>query len=471
MEKTYLTLKEKITFPLAAFGRSGVYTIMSMFLLIFYTDAAGLDPIHAGNIILAGRIFDALNDPLMGMIVDRTHSKWGKMRPYLLFSPVPIAVTTILLFFAPQFSSYSAKVTYAAVTYILWGIAFTIQDVPFWGLSSVITPNEVERTRFLSNGRLGSTAGGILPTVLIPILVAENALGLRKGYFVSAIIFGTIAAVLSIIPFFTAKERVYEERQDTRTFKENFRLIGKNKVLIIVILSAVLGSTMVMANVCATYIHYYLIGVDNYGIIPNGFKMTSLTVAVGIGMVPAMIIMPALRKRFSLKAIYIGSSIFGIISHVAFWFIGYNNIYLVLLCLVFMGVPLGIYNVITYALIADSVDYIEWKTGERADGVCFAFQTLLSKVSAGLATYAVSVVLKVSEFQAPIDGIIQVQSEKTKTGLFFMITILPAIGFALTMIPMFFNDYTGEKKEKIQKELEFRRMRANTVSEPVAEEK
>ena len=136
-----------------------------------------------------------------------------------------------------------------------------------------------------------------------------------------------------------------------------------------------------------------------------------------------------------------------------------------------MGVPLGIYNVITYALIADSVDYIEWKTGERADGVCFAFQTLLSKVSAGLATYAVSVVLKVSEFQAPIDGIIQVQSEKTKTGLFFMITILPAIGFALTMIPMFFNDYTGEKKEKIQKELEFRRLRANTVSEPVAEEK
>ena len=241
-------------------------------------------------------------------------------------------------------------------------------------------------------------------------------------------------------------------------------------MLIIVILSAVLGSTMVMANVCATYIHYYLIGVDNYGIIPNGFKMTSLTVAVGVGMIPAMIIMPALRKRFSLKTIYIGSSVFGIISHVAFWFVGYHNIYLVLLCLVFMGVPLGIYNVITYALIADSVDYIEWKTGERADGVCFAFQTLLSKVSAGLATYAVSVVLKVCEFQAPINGVIQAQSEKTKTGLFFMITILPAIGFALTMIPMFFNDYTGEKKAKIQKELEERRAKANTVVAASAEE-
>lgn len=457
MQEKYLTLKEKITFPMASFGRSGIYTIMSMFLLIFYTDAAKIDPVHAGYIILAGRVFDALNDPLMGMIVDRTHTKWGKMRPYLLFSPIPIALTTIALFFAPQFESYSLKVAYAAVTYILWGVAFTIQDVPFWGMSSVITPNENERTRFLSNGRLGSTAGGILPTVLIPVLVAENAFGLRNGYFVSAVIFALLGAALSMIPFFTCKERVTEERKDTRTFTENFRLIGKNKLLIIVILSAILGSTMVMANVSASYIHYYLIGVDNYGIIPNGFKMTSLTVAVGVGMVPAMIILPSLRKRFSLKAIYIGSSIFGVISHTAFWFIGYSNIYLVLLCLVFMGIPLGIYNVITYALIADSVDYIEYKTGERADGVCFAFQTLLSKITAGIATFATSIVLKVSQFQQPINDVIQTQSETTKTGLFFMITLLPAIGFALTIIPMLFNDYTGEKKERIKKELELRR--------------
>lgn len=453
MEKTYLTLKEKLTFPMAAFGRSGIYTIMSMFLLIFYTDAAKIDPIHAGYIILAGRIFDAVNDPFMGMIVDRTHSKWGKMRPYLLFSPALVAVSTILLFFAPQFSSYGAKVAYAAVTYIFWGICFTIQDVPFWSMSSVITPNEKERTRFISNGRLGSTAGGILPTVLIPILIAANALGLRKGYFVSGIIFALLGAALSIIPFFTCKERVVEQRQEVRSLKENFALIGKNKLLQLVILSSVLGSTMVMANVSASYIHYYLIGVENYGIIPNGFKMTSLTVAVGIGMIPAMIIMPALRKRFSLKQIYIGSAIFGVITHCAFWFIGYSNIYLVLLSLVFMGVPLGIYNVITYALIADSVDYIEWKTGERADGVCFAFQTLLSKISAGLATFATSVVLKVCEFRQPVNDLIQTQSDTTKTGLFFMITLLPAIGFALSIIPMIFNDYTGKKKESIQKEL------------------
>lgn len=452
MEKKYLSKKEKWSFTFAAFGRSGIYTIMSMFLLIFYTDAVGIDPIHAGIIILCGRIFDGFNDPIMGMLVDRTRTKWGKMRPYLLFAPIPIGISTILLFCSPNFDSYSMKVAYAGITYILWGITFTIQDIPFWGLTSVITPNEEERTQLLTSGRLGSTIGSIVPTMIIPVLVAQDALGLRDGYFVSAVIFAVVGAALSIIPFFTSKERVVETKEPI-PFKTSLKLIGQNKLLIIIVISTLIGSTMVMVNVCATYIHYYLIGIENYGIIPNGFKMTSLSVAIGLGMIPAMALMPKLRKRFSLKTIYIGSSIFGVISHVIFWFVGYENVYIVLLCLVFVGIPLGIYNVITYALIADSVDFMEWKSGLRTDGVCFAFQTLLSKISAGFATFAVSIVLKMSEFKAPIDGIIQVQDTKTKAALFLMITILPAIGFALSIVPMIFNDYTGKRKADIQREL------------------
>ena len=156
MEKKYLTLKEKICFPLSAFGRSGIYTIMTMFYLVFLVDVAKLNAVTASAIILGGRIFDALNDPIMGMIVDKTRSKWGKMRPYLLFSPIPVCVSTILLFIAP-FQNSAAATVYAACTYVLWGVCFTIQDVPFWGLTSVITPNEKERTQFISNGRLGST--------------------------------------------------------------------------------------------------------------------------------------------------------------------------------------------------------------------------------------------------------------------------------------------------------------------------
>ncbi len=154
MEKKYLTLKEKICFPLSAFGRSGIYTIMTMFYLVFLVDVAKLNAVTASAIILGGRIFDALNDPIMGMIVDKTRSKWGKMRPYLLFSPIPVCVSTILLFIAP-FQSSAAATVYAACTYVLWGVCFTIQDVPFWGLTSVITPNEKERTQFIFKRTFG----------------------------------------------------------------------------------------------------------------------------------------------------------------------------------------------------------------------------------------------------------------------------------------------------------------------------
>lgn len=469
METKYLSRKEKLSFTVAAFGRSGIYTIMTMFYMVFLVDVVFQGMKNAGvtasSIILAGRIFDAANDPIMGMIVDRTRTKWGKMRPYLLFSPVPIAITTVLLFWAPGFASDGAKIAYAAVTYILWGVMFTIQDVPFWGLSAVITPNEQERTSFLSTARLGSTFGGILPSLLIPVL-RNSTLGLKNGYLVGATIFALLGAALSSLAFFNTKERV-EQSEKTPSLKESVQMVAKNKVLLIVIMAAILGSTMVIANISADYISNYLILQNgNNGFVPKGTVLTTLTIAIGVGMVPAMAVFPLLRKKFSLKQIYIGSSLFGVIAHMACYliFVGnveHINLYLLWGLLFFMGFPLGIYNVITYALIADSVDYIEWKTGKRSEGVCFAFQTFLSKVTAGIAGVATGIVLDKGGYIEPdptqLDAmgkqILATQSPDTLKWLLFMVTVLPAIGFALTIIPMLFNDYTGKKKDQIQQEL------------------
>lgn len=472
METKYLSRKEKLSFTVAAFGRSGIYTIMTMFYMVFLIDVVFQGMKNAGvtasAIILAGRIFDAANDPIMGMIVDRTRTKWGKMRPYLLFSPIPIAITTILLFWAPGFASGGAKIAYAAVTYILWGVMFTIQDVPFWGLSAVITPNEQERTSFLSTARLGSTFGGILPSLLIPVL-RNSTLGLKNGYLVGAVIFALLGAGLSSLAFFNTRERV-EQSEKTPSLRESIQMVAKNKLLLVVIMAAVLGSTMVIANISADYISNYLILQNgNNGFVPKGTVLTTLTIAIGVGMVPAMAVFPLLRKKFSLKQIYIGSSLFGVVAHVACYLIFVGNIeqvnlYLLWVCLFFMGFPLGIYNVITYALIADSVDYIEWKTGKRSEGVCFAFQTFLSKVTAGIAGVATGIVLDRGGYIEPdptqLDAmgkqLLAAQSPDTLKWLLFMVTVLPAAGFALTILPMLFNDYTGKKKEKIQQELSAR---------------
>lgn len=489
-QKKFLTMKERVCFTVGAFGRSGIYTLMSMFTLVFFQNGAGLTLTQGTTIILIGRIFDALNDPLMGMIVDRTKSKWGKMRPYLLFAPVPIAICTILLFSAPFEHGSTAAFVWALITYILWGVAFTIQDVPFWGLSSVITPLESERTSFISTARLGSTFGGILPALLVPILYQSN-MGYTKGFFVSALIFALLGCGLSILIFFVSKERV-PKMDHTPSFKETFAVLGKNKLLIVVIFASVLGSTMVTANQCADYIGNYLI-IQNYtdfsqiftdaaqtALVPNvdaaaaysfwiprGTIVTTLTVAIGVGMVPAMAIFPILRKKLSLKQIYIGSSIFGLIVHALCYIVFAHdvtkmNVYILWVFLFLMGLPLGIFNVITYALIADSVDYLEWKTGERHEGVCFSFQTFLSKVNAAIATFVFGQILGKSDFMAvnksltDIEGrqIFYQQSIETQKMLLALVTIVPAVGFLLTIIPMFFNDYTGKTKENAQKELE-----------------
>lgn len=497
--KKYLTLKERICFTAGAFGRSGIYTLMSMFTLVFFQNGAGLRLEQGTTIILIGRIFDAINDPMMGMLVDRTKSKWGKMRPYLLFSPVPIAITTILLFTAPFKDGSTAAFIWALVTYILWGVAFTIQDVPFWGLSSVITPLESERTSFISTARLGSTFGGILPALLVPILYQSN-MGYQKGFFISALLFALLGCGLSILIFFVSKERV-PKMDHTPSFKETFVVLGKDKLLIIVIFAAILGSTMVTANQSADYIGNYLIiqnftdfsqifdasgnvlaNVDakaayNGFWIPRGTIVTTLTVAIGVGMVPAMAIFPMLRKRFSLKQIYIGSAIFGLIVHALCYVIFAQdvtniNIYFLWVFLFLMGIPLGIYNVITYALIADAVDYLEWKTGERQEGVCFSFQTFLSKVNAAIATFVFGQILGKTDFKAVDKSLVDIegrqiffeQSVSTQKTLLALVTIIPAIGFLLTIIPMLFNDYTGKTKADAQRELEEKRI-ANGIEE------
>ena len=235
----------------------------------------------------------------------------------------------------------------------------------------------------------------------------------------------------------------------------------KTNCFLLVIAAAILGSTMVIANISADYIANYLIiqGYTDFDVlastndvvaaykaggfwIPRGTILTTLTVAIGAGMVPAMVVFPMLRKKFDLKQIYIGSSIFGVIAHCVCYLLfmndpGHINIYILWVCLFLMGFPLGIYNVITYAFIADSVDYMQWKTGKRSEGVCFAFQTFLSKVTAGIAGVVTGWVLEIGKYQKPIDGnldingkqILAQQTPFTQKWLLIMVTLLPALGF------------------------------------------
>lgn len=458
MEKKYLKTSEILSFSTAGFGRSMIYNLMSIFLLIFYTDAMKLQPVHAGAIILAARIFDAANDPVMGVIADKTKTKFGKLRPYLLFSPFLILISTALLFNVPESFSYNGKLAYSAITYILWGICFTIQDVPFWGMSAVVSPLENERNKFLSTARIFCTIGGIVPSVLVPALSADNAMGAVKGYRVCGIIFAVLGSALSLLAFFGTKER-FDPPKDKTSVKEIVTAYTKNAPLLLLILASVLGSAMLMVQTSGSYIAKYLI--QDSGVIPAGSVQVSMTVAIGIGMMAAMVLMPVLRKKLSLKQIYIFSALFGALVHMIIYFVGYSNFYVFLAMLIVAGLPLGIFNVITYAMVADSVDYLEWKTGRRSEGVCFASQTFISKLTAGISTFITSVILEIIGFENLNTGISAAETTKILDGMFVMVSVIPAISLALCAIPMIFNKYTGKRKEEIQKELTERRENAH----------
>ncbi len=466
MEKKYLKTSELLSFSTAGFGRSMIYNLMSTFLLIFYTDAMHLKFSDAGMIILITRVFDAFNDPVMGIIVDKTKTKFGKLRPFLLISPPLILISTILLFWVPVVptdENYTLRLVYSALTYILWAACFTVQDVPFWGMSAVVSPLEKERNKMLSTARIFCTVGGIVPTLLVGAFT--DKFGLSKGYLISAVLIAAVGTSLSWLAFFGTKERL-EDKKDKITVKEYFLAYTKNKPLILVIISSILGSAMLMAQTSGAYLANYL-----FSSYKQFFPVqTVMTVAIGAGMMVAMVLMPVLRKKMSLKSIYIASAFFGAIVHLIMYFVGYSNFYAFLVMLVFAGLPLGIFNVITYAMIADSVDYLEWKTGRRAEGACFACQTFISNLTAGISNFITTQVLEIFNYVQPLreynelgqlKEIVQQQSQRTLDGMFIMVTIIPAISLALAAIPMFFNDYSGKKKEKIQQELAEQRENAN----------
>lgn len=179
-------------------------------------------------------------------------------------------------------------------------------------------------------------------------------------------------------------------------------------------------------------------------------------------MMIAMVLMPVLRKKMSLKAIYISAAVFGAVVHGIMYLVGYSNFYLFLAVLAVAGLPLGIFNVITYAMVADSVDYLEYKTGRRSEGVCFASQTFISKLTAGISTFITSLVLEKVGFMQPVNDVpVLNQPESVFDGMFIMVSVIPMISLALAAIPMIFNDYSGKKKEEIQKALSERRENAN----------
>ncbi len=228
-----LGLRDYVSYGFAGFGQNMVYGMMNTYLMIFYTDVFIIPSTTVGTMFLIAKLWDAINDPIMGTFVDRTRTKYGKMRPYLLYMPVPIAVITILLFIAPGFS-LSGKIIYMYITYILWGMIYTVCDVPYWSLSSVMTPHVGERTNLVSFTRFMTGVGIAIPTVVVSFLMLLKDQGIATGltgsnskiYGFTAILMAVIGCALLSLGFFGTKERV-QQNEKAPSFTESLSYLFK----------------------------------------------------------------------------------------------------------------------------------------------------------------------------------------------------------------------------------------------------
>lgn len=476
--RNYVKKNEWMAYAVGALGQGMVYGIMSSYISDFYLNVLKVTPIFVLMLMLLARIWDAINDPIMGYIMDHANPKHGKMRTYLLFTPIPVAILTFFLFYAPDLST-TQKMIYAGVTYVAWGMIYTSSDVPFWSLPNAMTPNADERGSIISKARTFNGVGSAIPMAMFMalgfILPKLNLSGTeleKTKYTVMALVCSVIGNILFVRVYFKTKERVNIPIPKKREKGQpgSLKLIFTCKPLMLTAAMGILSAARYMFQAGAVHVARYsfYIGKDPSGLTGTELEAdlqsnissvsTIMSVASAIGMFGAMIAVTPLIKRFSYKQIIIVSALIGAASSLAMWFVGYDNFWVCVPLLLISTIPCGTINVCAFAMVGDCLDYMELKTGVRLTGMGSAIQSFVTKFGNAIATSAIILMyiivdLDVSTISAKVTANPLEMDASVRTGIFSVISLIPAISLLLCIIPMFFYKINGKYREQMEKEL------------------
>lgn len=476
--RNYVKKNEWMAYAVGALGQGMVYGIMSSYISDFYLNVLKVTPIFVLMLMLLARIWDAINDPIMGYIMDHANPKHGKMRTYLLFTPIPVAILTFFLFYAPDLST-TQKMIYAGVTYVAWGMIYTSSDVPFWSLPNAMTPNADERGSIISKARTFNGVGSAIPMAMFMalgfILPKLNLSGTeleKTKYTVMALVCSVIGNILFVRVYFKTKERVNIPIPKKREKGQpgSLKLIFTCKPLMLTAAMGILSAARYMFQAGAVHVARYsfYIGKEPSGLTSKELEAalqsnissvsTIMSVASAIGMFGAMIAVTPLIKRFSYKQIIIVSALIGAASSLAMWFVGYDNFWVCVPLLLISTIPCGTINVCAFAMVGDCLDYMELKTGVRLTGMGSAIQSFVTKFGNAIATSAIILMyiivdLDVSTISAKVTANPLEMDASVRTGIFSVISLIPAISLLLCIIPMFFYKINGKYREQMEKEL------------------
>ena len=356
-EKKYLKFGDYASYSLANFCQSILFGLVQGYLFIFYTTVFMIHPAVVGTAFLVVKIWDGVNDPIMGTIIDRTRTKWGKMRPYLIFGSIPFSLVTISLFIPWDFSE-GFKVIYMFITFLTWEAFSTVVDVPMAGISAVVSPNTNERTKIISVGRIAGSAGGEIATALVALafLLTKSAAAVYIG---TAVVAGIVTPIFVISGGLKLKERIPPSIEKPR-IKDAFIYLYKNKPLLLLISGHFLSF---FRNIVSASVVYFVSYVYLQPSMQIFFALPgSLSSLVG------MILSPYLKRRFEAKTLYIGATLLHSAGLIIMFIVGQftMNPYILASILCIAMTPVGILNVIPSLMLTDTNRLYGMEDGAKA---------------------------------------------------------------------------------------------------------
>lgn len=430
--------KEKIGYGLGDAASSMFWKLFGMYLLYFYTDVFGLPAAVVGTMFLVTRTWDSVFDPIVGVLADRTKSKWGKFRPYLLWVAIPFGIIGVLTFTTPQLN-LSGKIIYAYITYSLMMMVYSLINVPYASLLGVMSDDPHTRTELSSYRMIFAFLGSVLSLLLIEPLVdffsnTDNSNNLMVGWQFAAGCFAIVAIIFFLLSFYWTKERIKPIHKGQNNIKDDIKDILKNKpwwILLGAGISALIFNSI--RDGAAVFYFKYYVNFDQDLSLPflnNSLSLTTVYLVLGqIANIAGILMVTPISKKIGKKNTYMISMIMATVLSIAFYSLKDDSIVWMLVLQVFISACAGSIFPLLWSMYADIADYSEWKTGRRATGLIFSSSSMSQKFGWSIGGALTGWLLALFGFEANV-----VQNENTLFGIRLMLSYLPAVGTILSVI-------------------------------------
>ena len=439
-----LSLKTRVGYGIGDIAICLYWSGVGLYLLYFYTDVVGISPSSAGLIYGIGMFWDAITDPFMGYVAERTRTRWGVYRPYLLFGNIPLALSFVLLFWVPPFEG-TILFFFLLFANILHRTCFTLVSVPFSSLTPRITSDSQERTNLTGFRMMGAQTGtNLMALVAFPIIFWVGGEDESMGFVVLALVAGLSALLIHTITFLTVKEPSNDHGIERvgGSLKEAARAIGKNMPFWLVF------SATLIVGITTIFFGNNLIYYTKYALNLHEHQSTILFTS-GIVAFLSIPFWWFISNKIGKKFTWLLSSTLTLLAFIIFYFYQINSLNELLFLVAFIGFGSGAGGILFWSMLPDTIEYGEVLTGVRSESSLYGFMTFAQKGSIAFAIIILGIVLDIIGFQAN-----EVQVESTLTNMKLIMTLIPSLGIATSLVIIYFYPIDAKMHKNLLKKLQ-----------------